>query len=95
MIRYCAGFEDTFLALCTISKTDVIFISQSITGLLKSTIRSSRNSVIVLFHWAMNAFGVLAVTQLSNPVRDFALIALSPLPTFFYILTAHYTDPNL
>jgi len=78
--------EMIFIVLCC--------LFQSIKGLLLSTVKSSRNMVIVVSHWAMNAFGVVAVTQFADPVRDLVLIAFCPLPTFFYILTAYYTDPD-
>jgi hypothetical protein len=62
--------------------------------LIISTLLDTRNVVILLGHWILHAYGIIAITQLQDPVLHKALVALVPLPAVFYILTARFTDPN-
>lgn len=69
-------------------------LDQSMRYLIVSTLSDTRNIVILLGHWILHAYGIIAITQLQDPVLDKALLALVPLPAVFYILTARFTDPN-
>jgi len=69
-------------------------LDQSPRALVMSCVLDARSLCIVLGHWALHAFGVVAVTQLQNLPRDLALLALVPLPTVFYVLTVRWTDPS-
>jgi hypothetical protein len=62
--------------------------------LIVNTVTDIRNIVILLSHWLLHAYGIIALTQLQDPVFHSALVALVPLPAVFYILTARFTDPN-
>jgi hypothetical protein len=57
--------------------------------LLVSTVGDLRNILILLGHWALNAYGLVAL-----PVFHWSLLGLVPFPAIFYILTARFTDPN-
>ncbi|XP_069673535.1 JNK1/MAPK8-associated membrane protein isoform X1 [Periplaneta americana] len=69
-------------------------LDQSMRFLIVSTVTDIRNIVILLGHWLLHAYGIIAITQLQDPVFHSALVALVPLPAVFYILTARFTDPN-
>lgn len=69
-------------------------LDQSMRYLIVSTLFDTRNVVILLGHWILHAYGIIAITQLQDPVLHKALVALVPLPAVFYILTARFTDPN-
>ncbi|PSN44720.1 JNK1/MAPK8-associated membrane protein [Blattella germanica] len=69
-------------------------LDQSMRFLVVSTITDIRNIVILLGHWLLHAYGIIAITQLQDPVFHSALVGLVPLPAVFYILTARFTDPN-
>lgn len=71
-----------------------ILYFQSMRFLIVSTVTDIRNVVIILGHWLLHAYGIIAITELKDPVFHSALIALVPLPAVFYILTARFTDPN-
>lgn len=71
-----------------------IQLDQSVTSLIISTFVDERNIVILLGHWALHAYGIIAITQLTRPAIHASLIVLVPLPALFYILTARFTDPN-
>lgn len=62
--------------------------------LIVNTVTDTRNVVILLGHWLLHAYGIIAITQLQDPVFHSALVALVPLPAVFYVLTARFTDPN-
>ena len=53
----------------------------------------SRNLVILLGHWCLHAYGIVAVTELKQLSLHLPLICLVPVPALFYILTARFTDP--
>lgn len=57
--------------------------------LVVSTVSDLRNVLIVLGHWALHAYGLVAL-----PLFHWSLLCLVPLPALFYILTARFTDPN-
>ena len=63
-------------------------------SLVVNTVTNVRNLVILLSHWLLLAYGIVAMTELRNPTVDASLISLVPLPTLFYILTVRYTDPD-
>lgn len=69
-------------------------LDQSMKSLLLQTITDVRNMVILLGHWALHVYGIIAITQLKNLAFSSALMALVPFPAIFYMLTARFTDPN-
>lgn len=50
--------------------------------------------MILLGHWGLHAYGIIAITQLKEGVLHGSLCALVPLPALFYILTSRFTDPS-
>lgn len=69
-------------------------IDQSVKSLILTTILEPRNLVILIGHWCLHAYGIIALTQLVNPTVNAPLILLIPLPALFYILTSKFTDPS-
>ncbi|XP_017779627.1 PREDICTED: JNK1/MAPK8-associated membrane protein [Nicrophorus vespilloides] len=69
-------------------------MNQSISYLIIFTFIEPRNIVILLGHWALHAYGIVSITQLTNPTFHALLIFLVPLPAAFYILTSRFTDPS-
>ncbi|XP_069945167.1 JNK1/MAPK8-associated membrane protein isoform X1 [Cherax quadricarinatus] len=69
-------------------------LDQSMPGLLMGCVRDVRNLVILLGHWGLHAYGIVAITQLTEGVLHGSLCALVPLPALFYILTSRFTDPS-
>jgi len=68
-------------------------LDQSLRSLVVTSLTESRNLVILLGHWALHAYGIVAVTELKEPRLHLSLISLVPLPALFYVLTARFTDP--
>ncbi|KAF4521882.1 hypothetical protein B566_EDAN008400 [Ephemera danica] len=69
---------------------------QSVRGLVTSTVSNLRNSVILVGHWTLHAYAIVAIMhqELREYATNLALLSLVPLPAIFYILTARFTDPN-
>lgn len=69
--------------------------NQTWKALFLDTITDIRNCVILLGHWCLHAYGIIAITTykkiLPNPTH---LLFLVPFPAIFYISTAIFTDPN-
>merc|ERR1711928_289362 len=68
-------------------------LDQSLRSLLLSSITDSRNLTILLGHWALHAYGILAITELRQLSLHLSLLTLVPLPALFYILTARSQIP--
>lgn len=62
--------------------------------LIKDTVTSCRNLFIVLIHWVCHAFGIIGITQLTDPFLHYPLLCLVPVPTLFYVLTSSLTNPD-
>jgi len=68
-------------------------LDQSVKSLVRTSLTDIRNLVIIAGHWALHAYGIVAVTELKEPSLHLSLIGLVPLPAVFYILTARFSDP--
>jgi len=66
-------------------------LDQSPRALLIGCFKEPRSLVILLGHWVLHGFGIMAVTQCEVPERDLPFLALVPLPAVFYIGTAKFT----
>ncbi|XP_055373867.1 JNK1/MAPK8-associated membrane protein [Condylostylus longicornis] len=63
-------------------------IDQSMKSLLKSSLLEMKNAVIIVGHWLILAYGIVSLRQ------HYALLALVPFPSIFYIITVKFTDPS-
>ncbi|XP_003739597.1 JNK1/MAPK8-associated membrane protein [Galendromus occidentalis] len=54
-----------------------------------------RNLVIIVSHWLIHGFGLIASLINDYGLDSFYSLLLIPLPTAFYVYTARYTDPEL
>jgi len=69
-------------------------LDQSPRALFLGCFKEPRSFVILMGHWVLHAFGILAVTQSQfdfEPQRDLSLMALVPVPAVFYIATSKFT----
>lgn len=67
---------------------------QSVSELLSESLEL-RNLVVILSHWLIHGFGLIAASINDYGLEAFWSLLLVPLPTFFYIYTARFTDPDL
>lgn len=63
-------------------------------SLFSQTIKEPRNLTILVGHWFLHAYGIVAITQLQEPTLHWALLAVVPFPSLFYVLTSKFTDPS-
>lgn len=61
--------------------------------LLQETVSSVHNSLVVLGHWLLHAYGIVALTMWLQPEILLVLLVLVPLPTVLYVLFSRFTDP--
>lgn len=66
---------------------------QSWQKLLQESISSVRNSLVVLGHWLLHAYGIIALTMWLQPEIFIILLIFVPLPTALYVLFSRFTDP--
>ncbi|OQR68731.1 JNK1/MAPK8-associated membrane protein-like [Tropilaelaps mercedesae] len=67
---------------------------QSVTALQQQSLEP-RNLLIILSHWLVHAYGLIAATVDEHGFDAFWMLLLAPLPTLFYIYTARFTDPEM
>lgn len=61
---------------------------------VRQLISSKRHVIIILVHWLVHAYGILAVTLVRNPVVHGAMFTLVLAPVLFYLGTHPFTEPN-
>lgn len=66
---------------------------QSVSALQSQSLEP-RNLLIILSHWLVHAYGLVAATVDEHGIDAFWTLLLAPLPTMFYIYTARFTDPE-
>uniref|UniRef100_A0A6M2DWC6 Putative jnk1/mapk8-associated membrane protein n=1 Tax=Xenopsylla cheopis TaxID=163159 RepID=A0A6M2DWC6_XENCH len=69
-------------------------LDKSMKDLVRSSVADLRNAIIIMGHWIVLAYGIIALTVDKGMPHPFILLTLVPLPTVFYILTSRFTDPN-
>lgn len=69
-------------------------LDQSAKSLITGCFKDERDFLVLVGHWLLHAFGILAITQLTNPTVHLSLLTLVPVPALFYVATARFTDPN-
>ena len=67
-------------------------LDQSPRALLCGSVSNARDFVILVGHWLLHAFGVLAITQAVDAM-SLGLLCLVQLPALYYVATSKFTDP--
>ncbi|KAK4311663.1 hypothetical protein Pmani_016861 [Petrolisthes manimaculis] len=93
LIYYSFPYMVIILSVISSAAHFAFQLDQSMAGLLLGCVKDVRNLVILLGHWGLHAYGIVAITQLTEGVLHASLCALVPLPACFYILTSRFTDP--
>ena len=63
-------------------------------SLILSSISDVKNIIVILGHWLLHGYGVMAAATLHGLTLHPAMLVLVPLPALFYILTTRFTDPH-
>ena len=74
-------------------------LDQTARALLMGCIKEARSAVILVGHWLLHAFGILAIMQPRHPQADlnatyFPTLIMVPIPALFYIFTVRFSDPE-
>jgi len=93
LVYYSYPYIVIILSIVSCAAHYAFKLNQSAKALLLASVTDTRNAVILLGHWGLHAYGIVAVTQLKDPTLHLPLIGLVPVPALFYILTARFTDP--
>nr|CAG4635001.1 EOG090X0BGA [Alona affinis] len=67
---------------------------QSWRVLLQETVSSFHNLIVVLGHWILHGFGLVALTMWLDAALLATILTLVPVPTFLYVVFARFTDPG-
>ena len=67
--------------------------SQELRPIVWKHYNDARNVAILLCHWILHAYGIIAITELQQPVVHVPLLLLVPFPFLFYIITVKFTHP--
>ncbi|XP_015591184.1 JNK1/MAPK8-associated membrane protein [Cephus cinctus] len=94
LIYYSFPYITIILSVLSSAAHFAFKLNQSMQSLLLSSVSDIRNVVVILGHWLLHGYGVMAIATLRGFSIHPAMLALVPLPALFYILTARFTDPN-
>lgn len=86
------GFPYVTLVLSVLS-TAAVMAKNNITH-IRQLLSSRRHVIIIIAHWLVHAYGILAVTLLRKPAVHGPLFTLVLAPVLFYLLTHSFTEPN-
>lgn len=82
------------ISILTASVNVYFTLFQTMKSLLLSSVSDLKNIIVILGHWLLHAYGIVAVTTLRELSFHPGMIALVPLPALFYIVTVRFTDPH-
>lgn len=86
------GYPYATLVLSVLS-TAAVLAKNNITH-IRQLLSRRRHVIIILAHWLVHAYGILAVTLLRNPAVHGPLFSLVLSPVLFYLVTHSFTEPN-
>lgn len=93
----CAGliyYSYPYLLLIgSIISTAVLLAKKKITSI--SEVLEKKDIILILIgHWFLHAFALIALTEWTNPKMNGSLFVLVVLPSFFYVVTVKLSDPR-
>ncbi|XP_072032309.1 JNK1/MAPK8-associated membrane protein-like [Amphiura filiformis] len=74
--------------------THAVHFSRTEINTPKQLLSKKRNVIILIAHWLIHGYGIIAITRLQNPTVHASLLILVPIPAIFFIATAQFTEPN-
>ncbi|ELU02906.1 hypothetical protein CAPTEDRAFT_151190 [Capitella teleta] len=94
LIYYSFPYIVLVVSIVTNATHFAFFKEQSMMKLFLDNVKDPRNIAILLCHWLLHAFGIVAVTQLQQPTFHAPFLCLIPFPALFYLMTVKFTDPQ-
>jgi len=93
LVYYSFPYIIIIMSLLSCAANFAFKLDQSVQALFRTTVQDTKNLIVLIGHWGLHGFGIIAVTQLKETFH-FCLLGLVPFPAVFYILTARFTDPE-
>lgn len=90
LIYYCYPYATLLISILS---TAAVLAKNKITY-IRQLLSSRRHMIIIIAHWLVHAYGILAVTLLRNPAVHGPMFALVLAPVLFYLGTHSFTEPN-
>ncbi|XP_031555581.1 JNK1/MAPK8-associated membrane protein-like [Actinia tenebrosa] len=81
------------ILVSSVLSTATVLAKNHITG-FRQLLGSKRLVAIMIGHWLLLAYGLLALTQVSKPVVHGPMFFLVTTPVIFYLATSSLTDPS-
>ncbi|EFN88681.1 JNK1/MAPK8-associated membrane protein [Harpegnathos saltator] len=94
LIYYSFPYITIILSVLSNAAHFAFKLNQRMKSLLLSSVSDIKNVIVILGHWLLHAYGVMAIATLRGINIHPAMLALVPLPALFYIITARFTDPH-
>ncbi|XP_020293577.1 JNK1/MAPK8-associated membrane protein [Pseudomyrmex gracilis] len=94
LIYYAFPFITIILSVISSAAHFAFKLNQTIKSLLLSSILDRKNIIVILGHWILHGYGIVAIATLREIDIHPWMLILVPLPAVFYILTARFTDPH-
>ncbi|XP_034941065.1 JNK1/MAPK8-associated membrane protein [Chelonus insularis] len=94
LIYYSFPYITIILSVLSNAAHFAFKLNQTMKSLLLSSVSDIKNITIILGHWLLHGYGIMAIATLRGISIHPAMFLLVPLPALFYILTARFTDPH-
>ncbi|XP_006616575.1 JNK1/MAPK8-associated membrane protein [Apis laboriosa] len=94
LIYYSFPYITIILSVLSNAAHFSLKLNQSMKALLLSCVSDMKNAIVILGHWLLYGYGLMAAATFRGFGIHPAMLALVPLPALFYILTARFTDPH-
>ncbi|KAF7418633.1 hypothetical protein HZH68_001286 [Vespula germanica] len=94
LIYYSFPYITIILSVLSNAAHFAFKLNQTMKSLLLSSVSDVKNVIVILGHWLLHGYGVVAVATLRGISIHPAMLVLVPLPALFYIFTARFTDPH-
>ncbi|KAK0090930.1 hypothetical protein PV326_003991 [Microctonus aethiopoides] len=94
LIYYSFPYITIILSVLSNAAHFAFKLNQTMKSLILSSVSDIKNVIVILGHWLLHGYGIMAIATLRGVNTHPAMLILVPLPALFYILTARFTDPH-
>lgn len=94
LIYYSFPYITIILSVLSNAAHFAFKLNQTVKSLLLSSVSNIKNVIVILGHWLLHGYGLIAVATLRGVSIHPGMLVLVVLPALFYIITARFTDPH-
>ncbi|XP_037037054.1 JNK1/MAPK8-associated membrane protein-like [Bradysia coprophila] len=88
LIYYSFPYLSVIISMISNAVHFSLKLDQSMKSLVLSSVKEMKNTVVIVGHWLLLAYGIISLDQ------HLAFLAFVPFPAIFYIITVKFTDPG-